>query len=75
MSSGCCQLAHSHPSNRLPRMNGADVVVTYKLGDAALGEAVVRRKLALADQLDGRLGLVLEDLHTTVRHWVLGEAV
>jgi hypothetical protein len=56
-------------------MNGAGGAVTYKLGDAALGEAVVRRKLALADQLDGRLGLVLEDLHTTVRHWVLSEAV
>ena len=51
------------------------MVVTYELGDAALGEAVVGRQLALADQLDGRLGLVLEDLHTTVRHRVLDKAV
>jgi hypothetical protein len=50
-------------------------VVTYELGDAAFGKAIVGRKLALADQLNGRLGLVLEDLHTTVRHRVLDEAV
>jgi hypothetical protein len=49
--------------------------VTYKLGDAALREAVVGGKLALAYELNGRLGLVLEDLHRTVRQWKLDEAV